>query len=75
MIAFGAEGHTPHAGGVALVPGFGLAGTSDQIDLVRKGLEEKNWQGTYQADRMHYLIGVAKNQNISTLDSRSRMSR
>lgn len=24
MIAFGAEGHTPHAGGVALVPGFGL---------------------------------------------------
>lgn len=24
MIAHGAEGHTPHAGGVALVPGFGL---------------------------------------------------
>lgn len=24
MIAFGAEGHTPRAGGVALVPGFGL---------------------------------------------------
>lgn len=24
MIAFGAEGHTPHAGGVSIVPGFGL---------------------------------------------------
>lgn len=24
MIAFGNEGHTPHAGGVSLVPGFGL---------------------------------------------------
>src|SRR6185436_216171 len=24
MIAYGAEGHTPHAGAVALVPGFGL---------------------------------------------------
>jgi cyanophycinase len=24
MIAYGEEGHTPHAGGVALVPGFGL---------------------------------------------------
>ena len=24
MIAYGAEGHTPHAGGVTLVPGFGL---------------------------------------------------
>jgi cyanophycinase len=25
MIAFGAEGHTPHAGAVTLVPGFGLS--------------------------------------------------
>ena len=44
-----------------LTAGFSLAGTSDQIDLVRKGLEEKNWAGLYQADRLHYQIGVAKN--------------
>lgn len=44
-----------------LTPGFALAGTSDQLELVRKGLEEKNWAGLYQADRLHYQIGIAKN--------------
>ncbi len=59
----------------ALAPGFGLAGTSDQIDLVRKGLEEKNWQGTYQVDRMHYLIGVAKNHMLLPDDLRQGKGR
>ncbi len=58
-----------------LVPGFGLAGTSDQIDLVRKGLEEKNWAGLYQADRMHFCIGVAKNHLLSSDDLRRGQGR
>jgi len=48
-----------------LTPGFGLAGTADQIDLVRKGLEEKNWGGVYQADQLHAQIGVAKNHLLT----------
>ncbi len=54
-----------------LAPGFGLADTSDQIELVRKGLEEKNWAGLYEADRMHYQIGVAKNHLLTADDIRT----
>lgn len=53
-----------------LSPGFGLADTSDQLDLVQRGLEEKNWAGLYQADRMHHQIGIAKNQMLSVADLR-----
>lgn len=58
-----------------LSPGFGLADTSDQIDLVRKGLEEKGWSGLYQADRLHYQIGIAKNHLISPEDVRNGVGR
>lgn len=51
-----------------LVPGFGLADTSDQIELVGKALEEKGWSGLYQADRLHYQIGIAKNHLLSPED-------
>ncbi len=54
-----------------LTPGFNLAGTSDQLDLVRKGLEEKNWAGLYQVDQLHYQIGIAKNQLLTPDDLRS----
>ncbi len=53
-----------------LTPGFSLAGTADQIDLVRKGLEEKNWGGVYQADKLHAQIGVAKNHLLTPDDVR-----
>ena len=31
---------------------FNLVGTADQIDLVRRGLDEKGWSGLYKADEM-----------------------
>ncbi len=40
---------------------FSLAGTSDQIDLVRKALEEKGWQGLYRPDDILARISSAKN--------------
>ena len=54
-----------------LTSGFSLAGTSDQLDLVRKGLEEKNWAGLYQIDQLHYQIGIAKNHLLTAEDIRS----
>ncbi len=53
-----------------LVRNFGLAGTSDQIELVRKALEEKNWLGTFHADQTHYQIGIAKNHLLTPHDLR-----
>ena len=40
---------------------FGLVGTADQIDLVRRGLDEKGWSGLYKADEMLARISKAKN--------------
>lgn len=40
---------------------FGLAGTSDQIDLIRRALDEKHWGNLYNVDDLHRQIGVAKN--------------
>ncbi|MBM4250998.1 MAG: ATP-dependent DNA helicase PcrA [Deltaproteobacteria bacterium] len=54
-----------------LTPGFSLAGTADQLDLVRKGLEEKNWAGLYHIDQLHHQIGMAKNQLLTAEDLRS----
>ena len=51
-----------------LVSNFGLIGTSDQIDLVRRGLEEKNWAGLYQADQMLFKISAAKGRMLSPED-------
>jgi DNA helicase II / ATP-dependent DNA helicase PcrA len=59
-----------HQKASGLAVGFGLAGTSDQIDLVRRGLEEKNWAGLYQADRMLFKISAAKGHLLSPQDIR-----
>ena len=40
---------------------FTLIGTSDQLDLVKKALDEKNWSGLYKADFLHSQIGMCKN--------------
>ena len=44
-----------------LDPRFSLVGTSDQIDLVRKSLEENKWQGLYRPEDLLTRIGSAKN--------------
>jgi DNA helicase-2/ATP-dependent DNA helicase PcrA len=48
----------PDAG---LDPRFTLAGTADQLDLVRKALEEKKWQGLYRPEDILARISQAKN--------------
>lgn len=40
---------------------FSLAGTSDQLDLVRKALEERKWQGLYRPEDLLMRISAAKN--------------
>lgn len=45
-----------------LSPRFAIAGSSDQIDLVRKALEELTWQGVYNPEHLHAQISRAKNQ-------------
>lgn len=40
---------------------FSLAGTSDQLDLIRKALEEKGWQGLYKPEELLSRISSAKN--------------
>ena len=47
-----------HAG---LDPHFTLAGTSDQIDLVRRSLEEKAWNGLHKPEDILSRISRAKN--------------
>ncbi|SME90860.1 ATP-dependent helicase [Pseudobacteriovorax antillogorgiicola] len=44
-----------------LDPRFSLAGTSDQLDLVRRSLEEKGWHGLYKPDDILSRISRAKN--------------
>lgn len=48
-----------------LEKGFSLVGTSDQIDLVRRALDEKHWSGLYKADDILYQIGICKNWLLS----------
>jgi DNA helicase-2/ATP-dependent DNA helicase PcrA len=64
-----------HAQAAGLASRFGLAGTADQLDLVRRALEEKNWQGLYQSDQMHYRIGIAKTHPPSPDDPRAGRGR
>lgn len=40
---------------------FSLAGTSDQLDLVRRSLEEKGWNGLYKPEDILSRISKAKN--------------
>ena len=40
---------------------FALAGTSDQVDLVRRALDEKGWSGLYKAEDLLSRISRAKN--------------
>lgn len=40
---------------------FSLAGTSDQLDLVRRALDEKGWGGDYKAEELLNRISKAKN--------------
>lgn len=40
---------------------FSLAGTSDQLDLVRRSLEEKGWNGLYKPEDILSRISRAKN--------------
>ena len=47
---------------------FSLVGTSDQLDLVRRALEEKSWTGLYRVDQLHAQIGQCKNELISPED-------
>ncbi len=45
-----------------------LLGASDQLDLVRKALEEKGWSGAIKADDLLYQIGMCKNWLITPED-------
>ena len=54
-----------HNEAAGLARGFGLVGTSDQIDLVRKALEEKGWAGDYNAEKMHAQVSIAKNYLVT----------
>ncbi|MFK7971708.1 MAG: UvrD-helicase domain-containing protein, partial [Bacteroidia bacterium] len=51
-----------------LPPKFTLVGTADQLDLVRRALEEKSWTGLYRVDQLHAQIGQCKNELISPQD-------
>src|SRR5690606_26544030 len=59
----------PKAAGLA--SRFGLAATADQLDLVRKALEEKGWMGVTPPELLHYRIGIAKNELLSPDDLRA----
>ncbi|MDD9949934.1 MAG: UvrD-helicase domain-containing protein [Zetaproteobacteria bacterium] len=50
---------------VGLKSGFKLLGTSDQLALIMRSLEEKSWQKIYAADQMLAAISSCKNWLIS----------
>lgn len=50
---------------------FTLLGTSDQMDLINKALEEKNWGNLFKADLLLYQIGTCKNWLITPDDLRN----
>lgn len=47
---------------------FSIADMSDQIELVRKALDENKWSGMYQAEQLHGQISAAKNSLLSPED-------
>lgn len=49
---------------------FTLVGTSDQLDLIRRVLVEKNWDGLYKAENLQFDISTCKNWMISPKDLR-----
>ncbi len=51
-----------------LSPRFSIADMGDQVDLVRKALEENKWNGLYQAEQLHSQISAAKNNLLSPED-------
>ena len=51
-----------------LAPRFSIADVGDQVDLVRKALEENKWNGLYQAEQLHSQISAAKNSLLSPED-------
>ncbi|HYX35017.1 MAG TPA: ATP-dependent helicase [Oligoflexus sp.] len=56
----------PHEAG--LDKRFSLAGTSDQLDLVRKAMEERGWQGLYRPEDLLARISSAKNALLRPQD-------
>ena len=53
-----------------LDPGFGLIGSADQLELVKKAIEHQGWAGLYRADDLHARISKAKNNLLSPEDLR-----
>lgn len=53
---------------IGLAKGFSLASTADQIDLVRRALEEKGWSNLYQPKDLQALISQAKNHLLLPSD-------
>ena len=53
---------------IGLQKGFTLVGTGDQLDLVRRALDEKAWGGLYRPDDILAQIGACKNWLISPKD-------
>lgn len=57
---------------------FGLAGTADQLDMIRRSLEEKGWHGLYKPEELLARISRAKNALLTPdqvlEDSRFQMS-
>ena len=49
---------------------FSLVGTSDQLDLLRRSLEEKKWTGLYRPDQLHAQISQCKNYLLTPQDLR-----
>lgn len=47
---------------------FAIADIGDQVELVRKALEENRWSGLYQAEQLHGQISAAKNSLLSPAD-------
>ena len=51
---------------IGVEKGFTLVGTSDQLDLVRRALEEKGWNGLYKTDEILYQIGICKKHKVDS---------
>lgn len=56
---------------IGVEKGFTLVGTSDQLDLVRRALEEKGWNGLYKTDEILYQIGICKNWLVTPEELKS----
>jgi len=57
-----------HGSLIGLSRDFSLIDTSDQIELVRRSLEEKGWSGLYKVDLLHSQISKAKNHLLTPQD-------